>query len=255
MDLQTTLESNLKRLRLPGMAENLDGRVREAEVGRLGYVDFLSLLLQDEIANRDANNFEKRLRDAGFSNDCTFEGFDYSFNADVLVPATIRDLATCRFIERKANLILGGPPGIGKSHLAQAIGHEACRRGLDVLFSKTHKLLDVIRDEQRPRKAQIVLKRAITVGLLVLDDFAFRRYTQTEAELLYTIADERLNRRSIIVTSNRPPEDWFSVFPDPVIGGAILDRLVSGALKLIIPKGRSYRKEHVSGPRKTQPKS
>jgi len=87
------------------------------------------------------------------------------------------------------------------------------------------------------------MKRCITAGLLILDDFAFRLYTQQETELLYTISDERLSEGSIVITSNSPPEDWFSIFPDQIVGGAIMDRFVSGAVKLIVTSGRSFRKE------------
>ena len=131
----------------------------------------------------------------------------------------------------------------GKSFIAQAIGHEACRRGKEVLFAKTHKLLAQLQDELHPRRVQALFERTRTVDLLILDDFGFRCYTQSEAELLYTIADERLSRRSTIITTNRPPEDWYAVFPDPVTGGAILDRLIAGAIRLLTTKGRSYRKE------------
>ena len=243
MDYQTTIVPNLRRLRLPGMADNLSVRLQEAQDRQLGYQEFLHLLVGDEIANRESNNFEKRIRLARFAEDCTFATYDFHFNADQLPPATIRDLATCGFVRQKQNLVLAGPPGIGKSYIAQALGHEACKRGFEVLFAKVHKLLALLQDELHPRRAQTLLDRARTVDLLILDDFGFRAYTQEEAELLYTIADERLAKRSTIITSNRPPEDWYSVFQDPVTGGAILDRLVSGAVKLMTTKGRSYRKE------------
>jgi DNA replication protein DnaC len=108
---------------------------------------------------------------------------------------------------------------------------------------KTHNLLDRLLDSEYPRRAARLWKRVRSVSLLILDDFGFRRYDAKEAELLYAICDERLGRGSIILTSNRPVDDWYSVFPDPVIGGAILDRLASPAIKLIVEKGRSYRKE------------
>jgi len=118
-----------------------------------------------------------------------------------------------------------------------------CRRGLEALFIKTHKLLEQLSDGEYPRRAARLWKRLRSVSLLILDDFGFRGYQTKEAELLYAICDERLGTGSIILTSNRPVEDWYGVFPDPVIGGAILDRLASPAIKLIIEKGRSYRKE------------
>jgi len=238
------LAADLKRLKLPGMADSLDRRVREAEEAKLGYLEFAALLVQDEIASRDSNSFQKRLKLAGFASRMTFESFDFEFNSAVMPGPTLRDLSSCRFVDQRRNLVLAGPPGIGKSHIAQALGHEAARRGVDVVFYKTHKLLERLAPERlSPRRAQLLLKRCIAAGLLILDDFAFRVYSSAETDLLYSICDERLSAGSIIVTSNRPPEDWFSVFPDPIVGGAVLDRLVSGAVKLIVTSGRSYRKE------------
>ena len=249
MDLRYHLTNDLKRLRMPGMIENLDLRIREATEGNFGYLEFFQLLVQDEVANREANNLAKRLKAANLSNRCTFENFDFRFNERVLPPQTIRDLATCRFLTHNTNIILCGPPGIGKSHVVQAIGHEVCRRGSEALFIKTHKLLEQLCDGEYPRRTARLWKRLRSVSTLILDDFGFRRYDAKEAELLYAICDERLGNGSIILTSNRPVEDWYSVFPDPVVGGAILDRLASPAIKLIIEKGRSYRKE---GPKSTQ---
>ena len=235
---------DLKRLRLPGMADNLDRRVQEAEEAKLGYLEFAALLVQDEVASRDSNSFQKRLKTAGFATRMTFESFDFEFNSAVLPAPMLRDLASCRFVDQRRNLAIAGPPGIGKSHVAQALGHEAARRGVDVVFYKTHKLLDKLApDRLSARRADLIMKRCIGAGLLILDDFAFRAYSQAETELLYTMCDERLSEGSIIVTSNRPPEDWFSVFPDPIVGGAVMDRLVAGAVKIIVTSGRSYRKE------------
>ncbi|MDP3179319.1 MAG: IS21-like element helper ATPase IstB [Spirochaetaceae bacterium] len=247
--LKTDLSGDLKRLRLPAMADNLDLRAREAEEAKLGYLEFAALLVQDELASRESNSFQKRLKAAGVASKMTFETFDYDFNSVVLPAQVVRDLASCRFIEQRRNLVLAGPPGIGKSHIAQALGHEAARRGLDIVVFKTHKLLERLGpDRLSARRSQLLMKRCQAAGLLILDDFAFRPYTQMETELLYTLSDERLGEASIIVTSNRPPEDWFSVFPDPIVGGAIMDRLVSGAVKLIVTSGRSYRKEGAKWP-------
>ena len=111
--LNSDLSGDLKRLRLPAMADNLELRAREAEEGKLGYLEFVSLLVQDELASRESNSFQKRLKVAGVASRMTFEFFDYDFNAAVLSPPLVRDLATCRFIEQHRNLVLAGPPGIG----------------------------------------------------------------------------------------------------------------------------------------------
>ena len=238
------LDSNLKRLKLPGILYSLDIRAKEAQENELGYIEFLSLLIEDEIMNRESNNLEKKIRQAGFSFGCTFEEFDFTFNKEALPSALVRDLATCQFVYRSRNLLISGPPGLGKSHVSQAIGYEACKRQMDVVFRKTSKLLDELSDPSYPKRAQRLLKRTLACHLLILDDFAFRKYSQKEAELIYCIADERLGKKATVLTSNRPPQDWYSIFPDPVIGGAILDRLVSGSIKIMATKGKSYRKEN-----------
>lgn len=236
------LENNLKRLKMPGLARALEVRIREARENDLGYLEFLSLLIDDEMESRENSMLAKRLKAAGFGVQKTFEQFDFRFNEEALPAKTLRDLATCSFVEQHRNLVLGGPPGIGKTHGVKAIGHQACRAGYQVLFRSTQRLLSDLCADSIER-AQRELARAIKVDLLILDDFAFRSLNQKEAELLYVLADARLGTASTILTSNRPPEDWYAIFPDAVVGGAILDRMVSAAIKIITTKGRSYRRE------------
>jgi len=240
MEIKQHLEQNMKRLKMPGMMYNLELRLQEARENQLGHLEFLSLLFQDELLNRDGNNFQKRIKAAGFGVIKTFEGFDFNFNEEALSSSLIRDLATCHFWEQRRNLALCGPSGIGKSHIAKAIGHEVCRRGESVLFKKTGKLLQELMNLPHSGRTERLFRKCVKAGLLILDDFAFRKFDQKESELLYGLADERLGRASTILTSNR---DWYGIFPDPVIGQAILDRLVSGAVKVITTKGKSYRKE------------
>ena len=106
-----------------------------------------------------------------------------------------------------------------------------------------HKLLKELLKVKNYSKYEAIFRKCIRVDLLILDDFAFRKFTSEEAEIFYALIDERLGNGSTIVTSNRPSQDWLNIFPDMVIGGAILDRLVSGAIKIIVTKARSYRKE------------
>ena len=127
----------------------------------------------------------------------------------------------------------------------KAIGHEAARRGYRVLFRTTQRLLAELLSDSSER-AERQLRLAVAVDLLILDDFAFRKLDQKEAEMLYVLAEERLGRASTVLTSNRPPDDWYAIFPDPVVGGAILDRMVSSAIKIITAKGKSYRREVIS---------
>jgi DNA replication protein DnaC len=225
MELKHHLEQTLKRLKMPGIMNNLQLRLQEAQENRLGYLEFLSLLLGDELINREANNFQKRLKAAEFGIIKTFEGFDFNFNEEALPSSLVRDLATCHFVEQNKNLLICGPSGIGKTHVVKAIGHEMCRRGENVIFKKTGKLLQQLMDHSHNGRVERLFRKCLKMQLLILDDFAFRKFDQKESELLYALADERLGRASTVLTSNRPPGDWY------------------GTVKVITTKGKSFRKE------------
>jgi len=233
----------LKSLRLPGIADNLDARVQEAQDNRLGYIDFLLLLTQDERNQRDNNHVAKLISQAGFGAEKTFEGFDLRFNEKAIEPSLLRDLRTCSFADLGKNIVIAGPPGIGKTHIAKALGHELCRRKKRVIYRKATELLRTLITPKTTYQQEREYKRVLRADLVILDDFALRKYDSREVEALYQIVDDGSTRKVFITTSNRPPQDWLSVFPDPVVGGALLDRMVSGATKLIVKIGRSYRKE------------
>jgi DNA replication protein DnaC len=243
MEFKHQLIDNLKSLRLSGILETLDTRLTEASESNQGYLEFLSLVIGDEVDKRGASRLKKRIRTANFGEEKTFEQFDFRFNELDLPRAQLKDLSTCRFLDLKQNLVLCGPPGIGKTHIAKAIGHEACRRKYSVAFTKVHSFFKELQNVTDKKRYDKIWKKYLYANLLILDDFGFRKITGHEAELFYDLIDNRLGNGSILITSNRPISDWLSLFPDPVIAGAILDRLVSDSMKLIISKAKSFRKE------------
>jgi DNA replication protein DnaC len=232
------LNDALRTLRLSGMADTLEARLAQARAGELGHLEFLHALLVDEIERRDAAALERRIRAARFETTATIEEFDFSFNAKTPT-AAIRDLATLRFVDAGESVILHGPVGVGKTHIAQALGHAACRRGYTCAFTKTSRLLADLAGGHADRSWTQRLRRWARPDVLVLDDFAMREFTVAQADDLYELVTER-DRRSIVVTANRAAADWYPLFPNPVVAESILDRLVNGAHHIAM-QGRSYR--------------
>ena len=232
------LEEALGSLKLFGMVETLEVRLAQAKAGELGHIELLQALCQDEAARRDATGLARRLKTAHFEATCTLEEFDFAFNPKVPA-ARIRDLGTLRFIEDGESVILHGPVGVGKSHIAQALGHQACRRGYNVLFTKTSRLLSDLAGGHADRSFESRLARWARPAVLVLDDFAMREFTLVQADDLYELITERQGKPSIF-TANRAATDWYSLFPNPVVAESILDRIVNVAHHIPM-EGRSYR--------------
>jgi DNA replication protein DnaC len=233
------LRQQLKTLKLSGMLDAIETRVAQAEDGRLGYLDFLELLLEDEIARRARNSLSARIGRAHFDAVKTFEMFD--FHADPGLPSQqLRDLATCRYLETHACVLICGPVGVGKTHAAQALGVEACRRGYGVLFTKTARFLRDLGGGRADGSWEQRFRRYLKPDLLILDDFAMQEFTPTQGEDLYQLIDERVGRSSLIVTSNRSPQEWYPLFSNAVLAESALDRLAGAAHQLTLT-GKSYR--------------
>lgn len=232
------LDTALRSLKLSGMLHTLDARLAQAHAGDLGHLEFLHALCLDEIARRDAAAIVRRVRNAHFEQATTLEDFDFNYNPSIPA-ATIRDLATLRFLEAGESVILHGPVGVGKTFIAQAIGHHACRHGHTTTFTKTSRMLADLAGGHADRTWNNRLRRWARPALLVLDDFAMRDFTPAQADDLYELVTERAGR-SLVLTSNRKPEDWYPLFPNPVVAESILDRVVNSAHHVLM-EGRSYR--------------
>jgi DNA replication protein DnaC len=241
MNLQHQLEQQLKILRLGGFLQTLELRLQQVQGSSLGYIEFLQLLVQDEIERREAKKLNLRLSRASFEEEKTLEGFDFSFNPK-LNAKLVRDLGNCSFIEKKEHVLLYGSAGVGKSHIAQALGHQACRLGYEVLFTKAVKFFRFLLAGRADHSWEKRIKKYLIPDVLIIDDFALSALTPTQAEDFYEIVAERHLKSSIIITSNRPPQDWIPLFPDPVMANSALDRLVHHAHHLIM-EGESYRKK------------
>ena len=231
----------LRILKLPGIRENIEKRIMEAEANSLSYGEFLSMLLTDEFDERTSRKIARMLRRSGLGKEMTLDTFDFSFNPTINAKQ-IKALASCRFIERAEGVFFLGPTGTGKTHLAKALAHSACRMMFSVGYYSFHQLFSELATADLQNRLHVFLKRLLKTDLLVIDDFAFKTIDQQSAERFYALVDGRFQTKSIILTSNRPMTDWQKLFPDPIIANAILDRLAHTSHQIVI-KGQSYRKK------------
>ena len=239
-----TLEMLLPRLRqlkLSGMQDAIAARIDEARTRQLDPLDFLLVLLEDEIARREAEGVARRIRQARFDAVCDLRDVDWSYNPE-LPKAQLWGFASGRYLDEHAAIVLCGPTGIGKTFFAQALGVEACRQHRRVVFTKTNALLADLAGGRADGSWATRLRRYLSPDLLILDDFAMREHTVLQTEDVYELVSRRYRRGSLILTSNREPKDYYSLFPNPVLAEGLLDRLVNSAY--ILPLlGRSYRQQ------------
>ena len=223
------LARTLKQLRLSGMADVLETRLVQAQSEKLVHLDFLSVLVGDELLRRQDRLLGKRLKEAAFRDvNRTLYRFDFDFNKK-MNRKLVFELATARFVAQHEDVLFLGPPGTGKSHLAQAVGHAAIQQGYRVLYREAHVLLEELADAQLAGERKAYIERVSTVPLLIIDDLGMRKLPATAAEDLLEIVMRRYERTSTMLTSNRPVEDWGKLLGDAAAVTAMLDRLLHHA--------------------------
>lgn len=229
----------LKKLRLSGILQTLDLRTKQAVDDDLSHTEFLFRLCSDEVERRDSKQLDMRMRRAAFETTKRLEDFEWSFNPKI--PKTkIVDLATCSFVERKENILLIGPAGVGKSHIGQALGERACRAGYSVLYTSAHRMLSKLRASRADQGYDKRLLRYTTPDVLIVDDLGLRPLEGDEPIDLYEIIRGRYEQGSMIITSNRAIEEWYPLFRDDLMAAAAMDRLLHHA-HVVVMEGSSFR--------------
>ena len=223
------LDRALRQLRLSGMAAVLETRLRQAQTERVTPIDLVSMLVSDELLRRQDRLLERRHKQARFRDpDRTLDTFDFDFNHK-MNRALIHELATGRFIAQREDALLLGPPGTGKSHLAQAIGRAAIQQGHRVIYREAHMLLEELADATIDGTRKTYLTDLAAVPLLIVDDLGMRKLPPTAAEDLLELRMRRYERASTLLTSNRPVDDWGKLLGDTAAVTALLDRLLHHA--------------------------
>jgi DNA replication protein DnaC len=237
--MNPTLISKLKHLRLSGIAEALPVRVAQAEAAPLPHLEFLELLVEDELHRRSDRLFSRRLKQGEIVQLKELKDFDWGFNPK-LPKAKIVALASARFIAQHEDLLLIGPPGVGKSHIATAIAIGAIRAGYRVLVRSAFDLSQDFLEAEALHERKQLVQRLTKVDLLVIEDFGMKRLGPSAAEDLLEVFIRRHQKTSTVVTTNRPTQDWGAFLGDVPAATAILDRFLAQA-EIIHLQGKSYR--------------
>lgn len=237
--MHADLDTRLRHLRLSGMAATLPVRTQEAVRNNLAHVDFLDLLVEDELNRRRDRLLERRIRQAGLPQMKTLDNFDWTFNPD-LPKALILDLCTARFVTERTGVLFIGPPGVGKSHVCLSLALAAIHAGHTVLYRSAFDLAEDLSEAAAVGTRKQLIHTLTRTGLLMVEDLGMRKLPATAAEDLLEVLTRRYEIGATVISSNRPIEDWGVVLGDTAAAGAMLDRFLHHA-EIVLLKGKSYR--------------
>jgi len=238
--ISAELKRILSRLKLGQMSDTLPERLATARVSSMPHVDFLEMILADEVARRDRTSAGVRAKVAHLDPAMTLEAWDDT--AAVTYDRSVwAELTTLRFVDENHNALILGPVGVGKTFLATALGHIACRRRYRVHFERADKMFKRLKAARLDNSAEAEMRKLVGVDLLLIDDFALHPLDVTETNDFYELVVERHRHGATVITSNRDPSEFLAQMADPLLAQSAIDRVQSAAYELVI-EGESYRK-------------
>ncbi len=242
MTTNDSIETHCRTLRLPYIRDHYQTEIDDALKAKLSFHDFLLAVLRAQVVQRVDNSINRALHTAGFSSIKRLEEFDFSFQPQI-DEKKIRELASLHFLDKSENIILLGPPGVGKTHLAIAIGIKACQASKRVAFYTVHKIVSELSIAHTTKSLPNLLRKIARLDLLIIDELGYMQLNEAQAALFFQLISARYEKGSIIITSNQNPDQWGTIFNDNIVATAIMDRLFHHSHPFAI-NGKSYRMKH-----------